>query len=184
VGYEGDVMTGEALLKRNRRKFIPVLRQGTWEEVAPSWMARTYFVDLSGDPYSNAAYEQLVQVLRGETPIAPPVGGRAAPRFRRLYLETFDVDHLDREAVVKRLSGLWLVGRNGPWTGDVDHGAYVLTNKTEPDRPLVGRMRYSEDGVEPDLSNCRVAVRVRVDPPNDSHSGAGLLFRSDPDGGT
>lgn len=45
-------------------------------------------------------------------------------------------------------------------------------------------MRYSEDGVEPDLSNCRVAVRVRVDPPNDSHSGAGLLFRSDPDGGT
>src|SRR2546422_9170 len=28
VGYEGDIMTAEALTVRNERKFIPILRQG------------------------------------------------------------------------------------------------------------------------------------------------------------
>jgi hypothetical protein len=101
---------------------------------------------------------------------------------RRIYYETFEVDHLASEAVAKRLSGLWLIGSNGPWTGEVRSGVFVLTNSTVPDRPLVGRMRYTEDGKEPDLSNSRVVVQARVDRPNDSNSGAGLLFRSDPAG--
>ena len=45
-------------------------------------------------------------------------------------------------------------------------------------------MTYSEDGVEPDLSDCRASVRVGVDPPNDSHSGAGILFRADAESGS
>src|SRR6516162_10083610 len=30
VGYEGDIMTGEAFVLKNRRKFIPVLRDEEW----------------------------------------------------------------------------------------------------------------------------------------------------------
>ena len=32
VGYEGDIMTAEIMAEKNHRKFIPVLRSGTWEE--------------------------------------------------------------------------------------------------------------------------------------------------------
>ena len=33
VGYEGDIMTAEALNGQNGRKFVPLLRQGDWKEV-------------------------------------------------------------------------------------------------------------------------------------------------------
>ena len=31
VGYEGDIMTAEVLTKKNHRKFIPILREQTWQ---------------------------------------------------------------------------------------------------------------------------------------------------------
>ena len=39
VGYEGDIFTGEILASsnRNQRKFIPLLRVGSWEDSAPTW---------------------------------------------------------------------------------------------------------------------------------------------------
>ena len=78
VGYEGDIITGEVATKQNHRKFIPVLRSGSWTHAAPSWVAGKYFVDLSGAPYSEAHYADLLVTLHSERPKAPPVGARPA----------------------------------------------------------------------------------------------------------
>jgi hypothetical protein len=56
VGYEGDIMTGEVLSRRDTRKFIPVLRTGTWVNAAPSWLSGKYFIDFSADPYLERNY--------------------------------------------------------------------------------------------------------------------------------
>jgi hypothetical protein len=74
VGYEGDIMTAEALTRRPTRKFIPVLRRGSWIEAAPSWLTGKYYVDLSGNPYSERAYMDLVRTLLGIRQTAPPLG--------------------------------------------------------------------------------------------------------------
>ncbi len=74
VGYEGDIMTAEVMTKQNHRKFIPVLRRGTWTEAAPSWLVGKYYINLSGNPYSERDYEDLVRTLLGIRETAPPLG--------------------------------------------------------------------------------------------------------------
>ena len=57
-------MTAEVFIPGgNRRKFIPVLRRGDWNDAAPSWLLGTYYIDLSSDPYSEANYQELLQTL-------------------------------------------------------------------------------------------------------------------------
>lgn len=74
VGYESDVLTGERLSGRNPRKFVPVLRAGSWVDAAPTWLLGSAYIDLSGDPYSEAAYTDLLNTLLGVRELAPPVG--------------------------------------------------------------------------------------------------------------
>ncbi len=74
VGYEGDIMTAEVMTSHNPRKFIPVLRSGSWFEAAPSWLRGKYYVNLVGDPYSERDYEDLVRTLLGIRETAPPIG--------------------------------------------------------------------------------------------------------------
>jgi hypothetical protein len=74
VGYEGDVMTSEVLTTRNRRKFIPILSRGTWDQAAPSWLKGGYYVNLSGSPYSEDQYQDLVTTMLGTRAGPPPVG--------------------------------------------------------------------------------------------------------------
>ena len=74
VGYEGHVMTAEAIDEGNDRKFIPVLRRGTWREAAPSWLRGKYHIDLSENPYSEWAYENLVRTLLGIREQPPGIG--------------------------------------------------------------------------------------------------------------
>lgn len=73
VGYEGDIMTAEVLTARNRRKFIPVLRTGTWEKAAPHWLLGSRYINLSATPYSEAEYAVLRETLLGTRAEAPPV---------------------------------------------------------------------------------------------------------------
>ena len=72
AGYEGDIMTAEVFLRGNHRKFIPVLRRGTPAEALPGWMEGKVYVNLSGDPYSEAQYKLLVETLHGRNPARPP----------------------------------------------------------------------------------------------------------------
>lgn len=76
VGYEGDIMTAFALNEKTRKKFIPVLRRGSWDEAAPTWLFGRAKVDLSGDPYSESEYEELVRTLHGAREKAPRIGRR------------------------------------------------------------------------------------------------------------
>lgn len=71
VGYEGDIMTGEAFVLKNRRKFVPILRAGEWAEAAPSWLLGSYYVDMRGD--SDDRYSFLVDTLMRRLPEPPPV---------------------------------------------------------------------------------------------------------------
>jgi hypothetical protein len=77
VGYEGDIMSAEVYTARNQRKFIPVLRELPWERAAPTWLSGKYYVDLSGEPYSQSQYDDLTTTLLGTRPQAPPVGSSA-----------------------------------------------------------------------------------------------------------
>src|SRR4051795_8500993 len=79
VGYEGDIMTAYAFTVSNTRKFIPVLRRGSWEEAAPTWLLGRAKIDLSGEPYSESEYEELLRTLHGAREEAPPIGPR--PNF-------------------------------------------------------------------------------------------------------
>ena len=98
VGFEGHIMTGEVMTGKNDRKFIPVWRAGTWEEAAPSWLAGKYHIDLTGDPYDEEQYADLIRTLRGERPKAPPIG----PRASREGAKAVDVDGLDEPSQAVR----------------------------------------------------------------------------------
>ena len=74
VGYEGDIMTSEVLYENNDRKFIPVLRSGSWTESAPTWMRGKKYVDLSDFPNSEDGYQELLQTLLGANEGPPPIG--------------------------------------------------------------------------------------------------------------
>jgi hypothetical protein len=74
VGYEGDIITAEFMTARNHRKFIPILRQQTWMESAPSWLAGKYAIDLSASPYLQKYYDDLLTTLLGTREKAPPIG--------------------------------------------------------------------------------------------------------------
>jgi hypothetical protein len=74
VGYEGDIMRAEVINSQNHRKFIPVLRSGSWPAAAPSWLAGKYYINLSGNPYSERDYADLVSTLLGIRQTAPPIG--------------------------------------------------------------------------------------------------------------
>lgn len=74
VGYEGDIMSAEVFTEGNHRKFIPILRSGTREYSLPSWLRGKYFLDLSGDPYSEASYRDLLATLHNQREQAPALG--------------------------------------------------------------------------------------------------------------
>lgn len=74
VGYEGDIMTAEVFGSSNHRKFIPMLRKGSWSDAAPTWLFGKYFIDLSSSPYSEESYGDLLVTMHGTRSAPPPVG--------------------------------------------------------------------------------------------------------------
>lgn len=74
VGYEGDIMTAEVMTQQNNRKFIPVLRSGAWPQAAPSWLSGKYYINLSGNPYAERDYTDLVRTVLEIRETAPPIG--------------------------------------------------------------------------------------------------------------
>ena len=76
AGYEGDIMTAEVLNRGNRRKFIPLLREGDAADTLPTWLSGSYYLDFRGRPYKKAALDELVETLRGTRPGPPPLGRR------------------------------------------------------------------------------------------------------------
>jgi hypothetical protein len=79
VGYEGDIMTAYAFTGAAKKKFIPVLRRGSWTEAAPTWLLGRAYIDLSDDQYSKSGYQELMRTLHGAREAAPAIGPR--PNF-------------------------------------------------------------------------------------------------------
>ncbi len=63
VGYEGDIITGEIFSLRNNRKFIPILREGTWQTSTPSWLKGKMGVDFTGNEYKIDEVDNLVATI-------------------------------------------------------------------------------------------------------------------------
>ncbi len=99
VGYEGDIMTAEVMNSQNQRKFIPILRISPWQASAPSWLSGKYYLDLSGDPYSEPQYSDLINTLLGTRAPAPAVGApgvrRASPSSKRQVSRSGGKDHFE-----------------------------------------------------------------------------------------
>ena len=79
VGYEGHIITSEIAARGNHEKFIPILRWGTWGDGGPTdaaaaWIKGKRYINLSGDPYSEEQYNELVQTLFGLREAPPPIG--------------------------------------------------------------------------------------------------------------
>ena len=89
VGYEGDIMTGEVMTQNNARKFIPIFRTGSsWQAAAPGWLTGKYYIDLSGLPYAEDRYRDLLTTLHGTRPVAPPIGKRPTMTRRSQLVST------------------------------------------------------------------------------------------------
>jgi hypothetical protein len=74
VGYESMVITSSLADQVLNKKFIPVLRLGTWQTSVPIYLRSKLGVDLRNDPFSEPQYEQLLRTLHHE-PLKPPPRG-------------------------------------------------------------------------------------------------------------
>jgi len=74
VGYESMVITSELAAQILTNKFIPVLRQGTWDCSLPIYLKSRMGVNLSDERYREDEYEKLLRVLHGEPVEPPPLG--------------------------------------------------------------------------------------------------------------
>jgi len=100
VGAEGYIMTAEFFRNPSQGKFIPVLRTGSWEQSAPTWLSGLVYVDFHGNP-SEATYKDLLAMLKSSNASAPLAGqeARAEPAQRE------DSDFVNRKIELAALDG-------------------------------------------------------------------------------
>ena len=79
VGYESMIITSEMAEHILTKKFIPVLRLGSFATSLPLYIKGRMGVDLRGTPYREEEYERLIRVLHGEPIQPPPIGKK--PNF-------------------------------------------------------------------------------------------------------
>lgn len=64
IGYEGHIISDELYSRRNERKFIPVLKEGTFEECTPTYLSGKVGVDLSNG-FNGEDFDNLIATLFG-----------------------------------------------------------------------------------------------------------------------
>jgi len=105
-----------------------------------------------------------------------------AGQFRRIYYQGFQFSEDNAEVVTQALQDGWLIGKRGDWEGHVSDGQYRLCNISgNESASYTARMSHEVSGLRTSLRDAMVSVRVRVEPPNGTYSGAGILFRKLPD---
>ena len=74
VGYEKMIVSAELARQMDQRKFIPILRQQSTNNV-PTFLSSKKYVDLSSDSSFEAGVHELLQAIhRDELDIKPPLG--------------------------------------------------------------------------------------------------------------
>jgi hypothetical protein len=74
VGYEGDIIQGEAFVMHNHRKFVPILRSGNWPNAAPSQLFGKAYINLSPGTQYQEQYSALLRALHGRRLTPPEIG--------------------------------------------------------------------------------------------------------------
>jgi hypothetical protein len=74
VGYESNIITSRIAEKAGKQKFIPVLRSGDWPTSVPAWLKFAVGCDLSGEPYRQDQFQQLLKTLHRKNASAPTLG--------------------------------------------------------------------------------------------------------------
>jgi hypothetical protein len=110
VGYESQVLTGEVFALSHGQKVIPILRDGTWAESAPSYALGRWYVDMRGEGIAEIGYALLSRTLFGRftgTDITAPLATAVEvgqPNRRPVIIAHF-LDHY-----VLELSGYGISG--------------------------------------------------------------------------
>jgi hypothetical protein len=74
VGYEKTIATAEILADRNRRKFVPIVRDVTGQVKMPSFIGSLYYLDLSKENDREDLRLGLVKQLHDVAPSKPALG--------------------------------------------------------------------------------------------------------------
>ncbi len=74
VGYEGSIITSKMIYEKDKRKVIPILREGDWIDSAPTWLAPKKYLDFRGTTYSEVNYQELLRFLHGSPTLPPKIG--------------------------------------------------------------------------------------------------------------
>ena len=65
VGYEGHIITEELYSKGNERKFIPVVRKGSFGTAMPTFLAGKLGIDLTESIHFHNNYKDLITTIYG-----------------------------------------------------------------------------------------------------------------------
>lgn len=90
VGYEENIITAQSIHINNKRKFIPILRKGSWRESAPIWLMDRMYEDLSGAPYSEENYIHLLATIHNIEIPAPPIGEMPLNKINKFHDSLFN----------------------------------------------------------------------------------------------
>ncbi|WP_050793290.1 toll/interleukin-1 receptor domain-containing protein [Ruminococcus albus] len=86
VGYEGHIITEELYSKGNERKFIPVVRKGSFNAAMPTFLAGKLGIDLTDSIHFENNYKDLITTIYG-VKMKPKIGrvpsyvAQAAPQL-------------------------------------------------------------------------------------------------------
>ncbi len=67
VGYEGHIISNELLTMHNERKFIPVIRKGSFSDALPKCLAGKRGIDLTENLHYEDNYKELLTTIQGGT---------------------------------------------------------------------------------------------------------------------
>ncbi len=86
VGYEGHIITEELYSKGNERKFIPVVRKGSFDESMPTFLAGKLGIDLTDSIHFENNYKDLITTIyevkkKPEIGRVPSYVSQSAPRL-------------------------------------------------------------------------------------------------------
>ena len=86
VGYEGHIITEELYSKGNERKFIPVVRKGSFDAAMPTFLAGKLGIDLTDTIHFENNYKDLITTIHGvkkkpEIGRVPSYVAQSAPRL-------------------------------------------------------------------------------------------------------
>ena len=136
VGYEDSIMTAEVMTTNNHRKFIPILRTGSPKESVPSWLSGKIYIDLSGSPYLESSYDELLDTILGKRAKAPEVKKSKArkklPKKKAVHNENNSISEFEDIKIVEIIADEVTVPRNDGTRGSALYKVPFLLSSVPP----------------------------------------------------